>query len=340
MKKILSLALVVVMLFAVVALAGCGKDEPALKFGMGVVANSSAKDAAGGSVITTAVAVLLDAENKIVAIDVDSADIKTVWNEEGKTTATEDVRTKYELGKDYGMSTNPYSADKNGDGKVLEWNEQVDAFIATVKGKSLDEVKAFMAEDGFAQGDLATAGCTIGVADFVKALEKAINKAADSTATAEDKLNLAIVSSTTASDATEEKDGSFGVDSSVVATVVNAEGKVVVAATDCVSSKFAFDTEGVVVSGNSESITSKLEAGADYGMGGNEYAPDLNGDGKVLEWNEQAAAFNAALVGKTATEIAGLAVDTGYGSADLQTAGCTIAVKDMVAAAVKAATVA
>ncbi len=339
MKKILSIALAVVMLFAVVALAGCSKDET-LKFGLGVVASSSAKDAAGGSVATTAVAVLLDAEGKIAAIDLDTADIAAVWNDEGKATATEDVRTKYELGKDYGMGGNQYAQDLNGDGKVLEWFEQVDAFMATAKGKTLDEVKALMTEDGFTTGDLATAGCTIGVSDFVKALEKAVNNAAESTATAKDTLNLAIVSSTSSEDATEEKQGSFEVDSTIVAAVVNAEGKVVVAATDCVVGKFAFDTAGVVASGNEEAIVSKLEVGADYGMGGNQYAPDLNGDGKVLEWNEQAAAFNTALVGKTANEIGGLAIDTGYGSEDLQTAGCTIAVKDMVAAAVKAATVA
>ena len=68
------------------------------------------------------------------------------------------------------------------------------------------------------------------------------------------------------------------------------------------------------------------------------YGTDLNKDGVVKEWNEQAAAFDAALAGKNADEIAGLEKD-GYGSADLQTAGCTIAVSDMVKAAVKAATV-
>lgn len=338
MKKILSVVLAVVMLFAVVALAGCSKAET-LKFGMGVVASSSAKDAAGGSVSTTVAAVLLDADSKIVAIDLDTADIAAVWNEEGKATATEDVRTKYEKGTDYNMAA--YGSKHDGsDGEVLEWYEQVDAFIATAKGKTLDEVKALMTEDGYTTGDLATAGCTIAVSDFVKALEKAVNNAADSAATANDTINLAIVSSTSSEDATEEAQGSFEVDSTIVAAVVNAEGKVVVAATDCVVGKFAFDTAGVVASGNAEEIVSKLQAGSDYGMGGNEYAPDLNGDGKVLEWNEQAAAFNTALVGKTAAEIGGLAIDTGYGSEDLQTAGCTIAVKDMVAAAVKAATVA
>lgn len=67
------------------------------------------------------------------------------------------------------------------------------------------------------------------------------------------------------------------------------------------------------------------------------YGTDLNGDGTVKEWNEQAAAFDEALKGKTADEISALAVDTGYGVESLQTAGCTINVNDMVKAAVKAA---
>ena len=64
-----------------------------------------------------------------------------------------------------------------------------------------------------------------------------------------------------------------------------------------------------------------------------------DGDGVTLEWYAQAAEFDKALAGKTAAEIGGLVVE-GYGSEELQTAGCSISVGDMVAAAVKAATVA
>ncbi len=340
MKKILSIALAVVMLFAVVALAGCSNDgtpddDVTLKFGVGAVANAEGKDASGGEMLTTVVAVLLDADSKIVAIDLDCAQIKATWDDAGKATATEEFRTKYELGKDYNMVA--YGTDMNGDGKVLEWFEQADAFMATAKGKTVDEMKAFVGENGFATGDLATAGCTIGVTDLVKALEKAVANAADSTATANDTVNVAIVSTSTAADATDEKEGTNEIASTFTAAVVNAEGKVVVAKTDCATTTFKYDTDGVVTGGNAEEIKTKAEQGKDYNMSA--YGQDLNGDGKVLEWNEQAAAFDAALVGKNATEIGALVVD-GYGTADLQTAGCTIAVADMVAAAVKAATVA
>lgn len=353
MKKILSVVLAVVMLFAVVALAGCSNDEPdtaaTLKFGMGIVANyGDATSADGetngaGQVNTTAVAVLLDADGKIVAIDLDTAQIATAWTSEGKVVATEELRTKYEKGTDYGMGGNAYAQDLNGDGKVLEWNEQADAFMATAKGKTLDEVKAYMTEDGYTTGDLATAGCTIHVTDFIGALEKAVAGAVDSAATAENSLNIALVAANSHSsgDATEEEDGVAQIDTTVVATVVDADGKVVVAKTDCTQGKVTFDAKGVATLDATTEIKTKLEQGDDYGMAAAlNYGMDLNSDGKVLEWYAQADAFNAALVGKTAAEIGTLVADDGYGSDDLQTAGCTMSVSDMVKAAVAAATVA
>ena len=120
MKKVISIALVVALAISVIAMVGCGnntdvnngEDTPAatLKFGMGVVANlGEAKNADGdtnglGEFLATAVAVLLDADNKIVAIDLDTADIATAWTSEGKVIATEDFATKYEKGADYGMA--------------------------------------------------------------------------------------------------------------------------------------------------------------------------------------------------------------------------------------------
>ena len=77
----------------------------------------------------------------------------------------------------------------------------------------------------------------------------------------------------------------------------------------------------------------KKEAGANYGMSA--YGTDLNGDGTVKEWFEQAAAFDAACVGKTTAEIASLMGENNYGSADLQAAGCTILVDGFVKAASK-----
>ncbi len=91
-----------------------------------------------------------------------------------------------------------------------------------------------------------------------------------------------------------------------------------------------------VYTGNTEyaELSTKGMLGANYNMAA--YGADLNGDGEVKEWFEQADAFEAACVGKTATEIAGLEAE-GYGVEDVQKAGCTIGVTGFVNAVVNAA---
>ena len=60
-------------------------------------------------------------------------------------------------------------------------------------------------------------------------------------------------------------------------------------------------------------------------------------EGKPLEWYAQAAAFDTALVGKTASEFAGFAGEDGYAIGDVATAGCTMNIADMIKAATAAA---
>ncbi len=348
MKKILSLALVVVMVLSVVALVGCNGDKKpsgddaasALKFGMGIAAGyGEAKNADGdtngaGQVDSDVAAVLVDADGKIVKIALDTIQNKVAFTSEGKGVELGEFKTKYELGADYGMA--PAKIDKNGDGVTKEWNEQADAFLKLAEGKTIDEIKALAAEDGYGVADVQTAGCTIHVSGFVSAIEKAVASAADSKATANDTIKIAVSSKGSVTDATAEKEGLIQVDSTVVAAVTNAEGKVVVSSTDCFQAKFGFDVKGVAT--EAAELKTKKELGKDYGM--EAAAVDKNGDGVAKEWDAQAADFDAALVGKTAAEISALAAEDGYGVADLQTAGCTINVAEMVKAAVKASTVA
>ncbi len=349
MKKIISLLLVV---FMVVSFAACGTkpttDEnngddvaAALKFGMGIVASyGDAKDADGDTngeckAETTAVAVLLDDAGKFVDIAIDSVEAKAIWTSEGVASATEEVKTKYELGTAYNMAA--YGKKHDGtDGKVLEWFEQIDAFVATAKGKTLDEVKAFVGEDTYTTGDLAAAGCTISVGSIMAALEEAVKNAAASEATAEDTVKIAFATSVENTDATEEKEGSVEFEETIVAAVTDKDGKVVVAKTDCAVVTVTFDTKGVATVDTAAEIKTKLDLGTDYNMAA--YGKKHDGsDGAVKEWFEQAAAFDAALVGKTASEFASLADADGYGTGDLATAGCTIGISDMIKAADKAA---
>ena len=333
MKKIICVVLAVTLLLT--ALAGCGAKAEELKFGSAVYAYySKAADADGetngsGVAVVNAAAVLLDAEGKIVKSVIDCSENTVNYTAEGKAVAAGEFKTKYEKGKDYGMVA-------YGNAK-LEWFEQIDAFNKLIAGKTIDEVKALVAETNKGTEEVTTAGCTIYIADYVKALEMAVANAAESKATEKAELKLGLVTTATGTDATEEKNGSQAVDTTVVAAAVDADGKVIVADTDVASASFPFDLKGKSTLGENKAITTKKAAKENYGMAA--YGKDLNGDGTVKEWYEQADAFDAACAGLDKDGIAALAIETGYGAETLQTAGCTIHVSDMVKAAVKAATV-
>jgi len=334
MKKALVIALCLIMAVSVM-FVGCGDttnteettvpNETTLKFGSGLyVTAPSVTDATedkdgSGKVDVTVAAVTVDAEGKIVSCALDTSSNTVNFTADGKAVAKDEFKTKYEQGNDYNMVA--YG------GATKEWFEQADAFEALVAGKTLDEVKALVAEENKGTDEVINAGCTIMINEFVGAIEKAYNAAAESAVTAADTLKVTAATEQTCTDATEDKDGSNKVAVNVFAAAVNAEGKVVVCASDCVEVSFTFTTEGVATLDTTKEVVSKKAQGADYGM--------VAYGGATKEWHEQAAAFDAACVGKTASEIATLVAEDGKGAPDLQTAGCTISVSGFVKAASK-----
>lgn len=327
MKKIISLTLCILMLFSVLSLTGCGEKAEPLKIGLGTVSyvekvtNADADTNGTGTTTSTFAAVLLDGEGKIVDCAIDSVSYTHSFTSKGKFVEAEEIKTKYEQGKDYGMVA--YGGAKK------EWFEQVDAFVATAKGKNLEEVKALVATDGKGATDVVNAGCTIYVTDFVKALEKAIANAKESEATANDTLNLGVVSTQTGcKDATEEAAGVNEIDATVSAAAVNADGKVTAIVTDALQAVISFDISGKATTAANAEIKTKAEQGDNYGM--------VAYGGAKKEWYQQADEFNKACIGKTADEISKFVADDGKAIADIQSAGCTIYVTDIVKAAVKA----
>ena len=330
MKRILCLALVLVMALSV--LASCGgektpdvKEESTLKFGLGVhtVVSGTAdatEDANGKAKVTVNVAaVAVDEAGKIVSIALDTKDHSVSFTAEGKAVVAESYSSKYELGDAYNM--------KAYGGAALEWYEQADALKAVVIGKTLDEVKALVAENNRGTDELVNAGCTILVNEIVLAIEKAYNNAKASDAVAADTLKVGMSTKATAADAAEDKNGSAQVEVSVFAAAIDAEGKVSAAETDCVSVKVTFDVAGACTYDATKAIQTKYELKEGYNM-------KLYG-GSALEWYEQADAFDAACLGKTIAEIVALEVEDGKGVESLQTAGCTIVISELVAAAAK-----
>ena len=326
MKKLISISLSVLMVLSVLAFVGCdGKKDESVKLGMGIYTNvSKATSADGetngqGQVVMTVAAVTLNAAGKIVACQLDTADITVAYTGEGKAIANESFKTKYELGKDYNMVAYGQAAK--------EWFEQADAFEGVVAGKTIDEVKALVAGENKGTDEVINAGCTIMISDFVKAIEKAVANAVATTATTANTLKLGVFTQQTTKDAAEDANGSSKLETTFFAATVDANGKVTAAATDCVQVEFTFDATGASTFDTTKAISSKREAGANYGM--------VAWGGAAKEWFEQADAFLTLCVGKTATEIAGLMGTDNYGTADVKGAGCTILVNGFVKAAAK-----
>ncbi len=333
MKKFLSIMLVALIVATCASLTSCGKNAETLKFGLGVYSTyGTVRDADGemdgsGQVVTTAVALLLDGNGKIVKCAIDTADNTINFTSSGASVPASEFKTKGEMGDNYGMVA--YG------GATLEWYEQAAAFCKVAEGKTIDQVKALLVDGYNGNDEVIAAGCTIGIADFVYAVEKAAGNAADSSATSADTLSVSFVSAQDkAKDASEDGDGSCEVVMTICAAATNGDGKISAIKTDSVSASFSFSADGASTTDTTAALSTKRELGTDYNMA--KYGADLNGDGIVKEWFEQADAFDAACLGKNADEIAALAVD-GYGVESLQSAGCTIGVSDMVAGAVKAA---
>lgn len=321
MKKILSLILAVLMIFSVLSLAGCGKKET-LKFGYGVYSyTSEVKNADGetkgyGEGVINVAAVLLDKDGKIVKCVIDVADNKVSFTSDGKAVTAEAFKTKYDLGDNYGM--------KAYGGATKEWYEQIDAFTTLIVGKTVDEVKALVATDNKGTEDVINAGCTITINDYVKALELAFANAEESSATADDTLKLGIISSQSdAKDATADAAGANGFETSISASVINADKKVVATGIDAVGFSVAFDAKGVSDTKTGE-LKSKRQLGDNYSM--KAYG------GTAKEWYEQADALEDVCALKTASEISALVTAEGKGVEDVINAGCTIAIGDMVKA--------
>ena len=133
--------------------------------------------------------------------------------------------------------------------------------------------------------------------------------------------------------------GNAQVDATVATVVTDANGKIVACRLDVAQNKMNV-ADGAV--DTAQTFKTKMELGSDYGMAGNPYSSDNNGDGKVLEWYEQSAAFSNYVVGKTADEVANTATQEVEGhviAADdaLLSAGCTIQISSICAVMAQAA---
>lgn len=308
MKKVIALALSVVMALSLVACGGEEAKAPAkFKVGMGAVVSPSLRDAtadkAGQVQMNTTMAVVaLDAEGKVVSVSFDVAQQALAVNTDGTTgdATAVDTRTKIEKEGDYNM------AGASSIGKELF--EQVNAMEDWMVGKTVDEVLGMeLGENSSAHsntpvGDLA-ASCTITVTDYLAAFKKAVDSAVEVEGLAKAGIGQNI--SVKGKAATADKSGSVQVDTNMVGVALDAEGKILWAKIDVAQNKAAFDATGVIDT-NVDTRT-KVEKEGDYGM--------LGASGIGKEYFEQVKAFGDWMVGKTVAEVAAMETfDRGDGS--------------------------
>ena len=304
----------------------------ALKTGLSIVASvrdsvSASADAEGEAKYdVTVVAVLVDENGVIQDCIIDGIATSVKFDANG--TITTDLSaaplTKNELGENYNMV-------KYG-GAIAEWDAQAAALASFAVGKTVEELRSgAVDETGYApEGSDLASSATIYLGGYVSAIEAAVANAEVLGAQAGDELKLAVmtnIGSSKAADAENAGNAQLDVD----ATAITVNGDVITSCViDSVQAKVAFDATGAITSDVTAAVQTKNQLGENYGM--------VAWGGAIAEWNVQAASFAAYVTGKTAAEVAGIAVDEATHPADADLASSvTIAIGGFQALIAKAA---
>ncbi|MBQ3559121.1 MAG: hypothetical protein IJA07_06400 [Agathobacter sp.] len=345
MKKRIALLLTAVLAVSTLATA-CGGNQGGnadakVNVGLGLntdMAHSSADATAekngNAQADLTVAAVSVGEDGKIVAVDFECIQVKTFFDTKGEITADTptEFTTKTELGDKYAMKGTSASIGKIEGG--AEWFEQAEHLEKMCVGKTLEEVKAFVAEDGKPSNDEVLAGCTMTISGFVVALEKAYNEAKTGTytANASDKLSVGLVAEVSSpASATAEKEGAATAYANFVAVTTDKDGKITTCILDSVQAKFAWDTTGKITSDKTVDTTTKYDLKEGYNMKNASAGKGVIEGG--AEWYEQADHFMNLAKGKTLAEINAIAIDDGgYPTADDMKAGCTMKISAYIAA--------
>ena len=276
--------------------------EGALKTGLAITAGigksaSAAADANGkADYDITMVAVLVDDNGVIQDCIIDGISESAEFDAAGAIVKAlpEAIQTKNEKGPAYNMVA--YG------GAIAEWDEQAAAVAAFAIGKTAEELRnGYIDESGYAIDgtDLATSA-TINLYNIAATIEAAAANAQHLGAQSGDTLKLAVMPKDGGSkDATAEAAGVVQLDADVTALTVK-DGVITSCVIDSVQAKVPFDAAGALTGDVSAPVQTKNQLGEAYGMVA--YA------GAIAEWNEQAASFAAYVTGKTADEVAGIAI--------------------------------
>jgi len=246
----------------------------------------------------------VDDNGVIQSCVIDSIPASVAFDTTGTITSdvTATIATKSELGENYGM------------GKVSsvgEWDAQVAAVADYAVGKTIDELKNGDIDmtTGYAvDGSDLQSSATINLFAYVYAIEAAVNNAQHLGAQTGDELVLVTDNSVSDSTNADAENAGLAQLYSTIA-VVTRNGDVITSCyIDSVQAKINFDTTGTVTTDLTAPVQTKNQLGENYGM--------VAWGGAIAEWNEQAASFAAYVTGKTADEVAGIAVNEATKPAD------------------------
>ena len=313
MKKLLPIiiAVVAVIVVAVVAIVlitgndnGTNPEVPEKTYTLSIVADDGLKTVSKGGATAIALALVYDADGKIVAARFDSVQPKFALNaDKTDIKIVSRVDTKVELGDGYtGM-------------KAGSWAEQAKAFEDFIVGKTAAEIAALnFVVDGADAG--LVAGCTMksSMPVFQALIAKAFAYERNVTFKTSEAVTLGLAIDAKVSGSVA--DG--GKVNAEFAAVAVAGGKVVAAMLDSAEARYT-----LAIADNALTVTLNKYAGTknEQGNAYDAFAPMPCGS-----WYAQAQAFANTTVGKTVAELASLSTNKIEGSCSIYTGGYKAAI--------------
>lgn len=262
---------------------------------------------------TTVAAVVLDKDGRITECKIDEAEFPVELTN-GALQVAVDLLTKGET-EDYTLTDSDLG---EGNTSRASWDDQVDAFCDYVEGKTGAEVSAIAATDGKSE---MIQGCDLIITDFISAVHDATRNAKNKSIAAGDELELAV----TVAKSGESTDTKPQFDIEMAAVTMSGTDRITACLTDTAQAKLT--VENSLFSHAAGKMDTKRGKGDAYGM---KAASSIK-----KEWYEQADAFDAYAVGKTAAELLKLSVGND-GKTDA-ISGCTMAIGGMLKNTAKAA---
>ena len=262
------------------------------------------------------VAVLVDAEGRIVDCKIDAVQTKIPFSKDGKLLLDPATMfdSKQELKDGYGM--------RKASGIGKEWYEQANALAEYVKGKTVADLDGIALTETTAPADAElSAGVTIKIGEWLETVKKAVANAKPMGAQAGDRLGLGTVTNMEQSKDAGDEDGLAQAYTMYGVATFGSDGRITSCILEGSQSNVNFDKSGKITTDLAVAPQTKNELKEAYGM------KKASGIGK--EWYEQAAAFAAYAAGKTADELSGLTVNEHGSPTDAElSAGVTISIGD------------